>query len=106
MVDYGNFVLVDVNEAAAINLSNNPAVDVLEENNLILLNAGTIDTSAPEVRASRGPTSDKAGKQMRLIQFVGPIRPGMGTSALVGTGSRLSLTFLATPIWYMEPPRL
>ncbi len=59
-----------------------------DENNLILLNAGAIDTSTPAAEALRASVGAATGKQMRLIQFVGPIRPEW-YAALVQTGARV-----------------
>lgn len=43
--------------------------------NVIYLNAGQIDTSAPQQRARSLAPVAATGKQLRLIQFDGPIRP-------------------------------
>ena len=88
IADYGSFVLLEVNDAVASSLTNNPNAQIVDENNLVLLNAGTIDTRTPEAQALRSASSTKSGKQMRLIQFAGPIRPEW-YEALVATGAHI-----------------
>ena len=83
IADYGSFVLLEVNEAVANGLANDKGAQVVDENNVIQLNAGAIDTSNEKSTVSA--SLDKSGKQMRLIQFVGPIRPEW-FKALVNTG--------------------
>lgn len=43
--------------------------------NVIYLNAGEIDTAAPQTQARARALAATTGKQLRLIQFAGPIRP-------------------------------
>lgn len=43
--------------------------------NLIYLNAGAIDTAAPQTQARAKALVATSGKQLRLIQFDGPIQP-------------------------------
>ena len=88
IADYGSFVLLEVNDAVASSLTSNRNAQIVDENNLILLNAGTIDTRTPEAQAMRSASSAKSGKQMRLIQFAGPIRAEW-YQALVATGARI-----------------
>ena len=88
IADYGSFVLLEADDAAAGSLTNNRNAQIVDENNLVLLNAGTIDTRTPEAQALRSASSGRAGNQMRLIQFAGPIRPEW-YQALVATGARI-----------------
>ena len=44
IADYGNFVLLDANDALANSLAGNASGEIVDYNNLILLNARTIDT--------------------------------------------------------------
>ena len=82
--DYGSYALLQANDA----LANTKGAQVVDENNLVLLNAGAIDTSTPEAQSKRTASSGTSGKGMRLIQFVGPIRPEW-YQALVATGARI-----------------
>ncbi|MEY2505184.1 MAG: trimeric autotransporter adhesin, partial [Verrucomicrobiota bacterium] len=72
IADYGSFVMFEVDDAMAGSLASNRNAQIVDENNLILLNAGTIDTRTPEARAMHHPVAASPGKQMRLIQFAGP----------------------------------
>src|SRR5262245_36608047 len=54
VADYGNFVLLEANDALANSVRGNPSVEIVNYNNLILLNARTIDTSTPEAQSMRG----------------------------------------------------
>ena len=83
IADYGSFVLLEVNDAVADGLANSTEAQIVDENNLVLLNAGAIDTKNEKSTASASP--EKSGKQMRLVQFAGPIRPEW-YRALVATG--------------------
>jgi len=74
VADYGNFVLLDANDALANSLARNAGAENVDYNNLILLNAKTIDTSTRDAQSIRGPGAAKSGNQMRLVQFKGPIR--------------------------------
>jgi subtilisin family serine protease len=74
VADYGNFVLLDANDALANSLAGNASAEIVDYNNLILLNARTIDTSTRDAQSIRGTGAAKSGNQMRLIQFKGPIR--------------------------------
>jgi subtilisin-like proprotein convertase family protein len=88
IADYGSYVLLELNSAAAQQLADNQAAEIVDENNLILLNAGAIDTSTGAVKSKRPTVNGVDGKQMRLIQFLGPIR-GEWYQALVATGARI-----------------
>lgn len=88
VADYGSFVLMEASAAIAASLSSNRGAEVVDENNLVLLNAGAIDTSTPAAQSQRGMNGVTSGKQMRLIQFAGPIRPEWYRS-LTATGARV-----------------
>ena len=88
IADYGSFVLLEVNDLVASGLTNTRNAQIVDGNNLILLNAGTIDTRTAEAQAMRSASVGRAGNQMRLIQFAGPIRPEW-FQALVATGARV-----------------
>jgi subtilase family protein len=84
IADYGSYVLLQANDA----LANTKGAQVVDENNVISLNAGAIDTTAADAQAKRTASNAKGGKGMRLIQFAGPIRPEW-YQALVATGARV-----------------
>jgi subtilisin-like proprotein convertase family protein len=88
VADYGSFVLMEGSDAVASSLDGSGAAQVVDENNLVLLNAGAIDTSTDAVQSRRTGITPTAGKQMHLIQFAGPIRPEW-YQALVATGVRV-----------------
>ena len=75
LADYGSYALVEVDAAAAPALLRDDRIEVRDEENLILLNTRTIDTTADEASALREPTEALAGRRLRLVQFVGPVRP-------------------------------
>ena len=65
-----------------------PAIAAREAETRILLNAGVVDTSAPEAAARRTSALPAAGKALRLVQFPGPIQPSW-YAALEATGVRV-----------------
>lgn len=83
LADYGSYKLIEVDAETARDLNaSQDRVELRDDSNLIFLNAGRIDTSTPEAQAERraGRLSGDAkaaggGKGLRLIQFVGPIKP-------------------------------
>ena len=87
--DYGGFVLFEVDDAIADSIAQQSSIELADEYNRVLLNAGALDTSTPAVQALRSVhAAASGGKQMHLIQFVGPIRPEW-YQALVATGVRI-----------------
>ena len=87
--DYGGFVLLEVDDAIADSIAQQSSIELADEYNRVLLNAGALDTSTPAVQALRSAHAGASGgKQMHLIQFVGPIRPEW-YQALVATGVRI-----------------
>ena len=84
IADYGSYVLLQANDA----LANTKGAQLVDENNVISLNAGAIDTSTPDAQSQRTASNGKSGKGMRLIQFAGPIRPEW-YQALVATGAHV-----------------
>jgi hypothetical protein len=87
IADYGGFVLVEANDSLTKSVAGNSQVETVDRNNLILLNAKTINTSTREAQSLRSAGS-ATGNQMRLIQFKGPVRPEW-YQALVDTGARI-----------------
>jgi hypothetical protein len=84
IADYGSYVLLEANEA----LANTKGAQMVDENNLVSLNSGAIDTTTPDAQSKRTANNASTGKGMRLIQFAGPIRPEW-YQALVATGVRV-----------------
>jgi hypothetical protein len=85
IADYGSYTLMTTNAAGA-EAAKAAGAAVVDHHNVIMLNAGAIDTTAaqPEALTATG----KGGKQMRLIQFAGPIKPEW-YAALEATGVRI-----------------
>ena len=88
IADYGSFVVMQASDPVVASLTNSKDAQVVDENNLVLLNSGAIDTSTPAAQALRVAPDGAGGKQMRLIQFAGPIQPEW-YAALVATGVRI-----------------
>ena len=88
VADYGNFVLLEANDALANSVNGNANAEIVDYNNLILLNAKTIDTTTRDAQSIRGTGAAKSGNQMRLIQFKGPIRREWH-HALAKSGARI-----------------
>ena len=84
VADYGSYALLEANDA----LSTTKGAQMVDENNLVLLNAGAIDTTTADAQAKRATNVGRSGKGMRLIQFAGPIRPEW-YQALKATGVRI-----------------
>jgi subtilisin-like proprotein convertase family protein len=102
IADYGSSVLLEASEAVANNLSSSQDAQIVDDNNLVLLNSGTIDTTTPDAQAMRS-AGNGGGKQMRLVQFAGPIRPEW-YKALGDTGVRI-VTYIPNNAYlvYGEP---
>lgn len=85
IADYGASALLQVSDAVAESVAGDAQIEVVDYDNQIRLNARVINT-ATEV--PRSATVSRGSKQMRLIQFAGPIRPEW-YQALVATGVRV-----------------
>ena len=88
IADYGSFVLLNVNDRIANGLQGNRAAEIKDDYNKVLLNSGAIDTQTTAALALRSTPTAGSGKDMRLIQFAGPIRPEW-YQALQATGVRI-----------------
>ena len=95
IADYGTYRLLETNTALAQSLTPGVQAEIHDDNNLILLNAGALDTTSSEIRARRSTRSVKsvarngvAARAMRLVQFVGPVQPEW-YSALEKTGAQI-----------------
>ena len=106
IADYDSFVLLEASEAIVDSLSKNQDAEIVDDNNVVLLNSGSIDTTTPEAQAMRSAASGGGGKQMRLVQFPGPIRPDW-YQALGDTGVRI-VTYIPNNAYlvYGEPSAL
>jgi subtilisin-like proprotein convertase family protein len=72
---YDSFQLYEATTAAADALAAGGAAELRDDYNLILLNAGPIDTTTPAAAALQGAEGVFSGKRMRLVQFAGPVHP-------------------------------
>lgn len=71
--DYDSFSIVEMPRDAVPAAMN---VQVLEEENLVELNVGPIDTTTAAARQLVQPRGIFEGKSLHLVQFAGPIQPG------------------------------
>ena len=75
IADYGSFQVYEVPQITS-SLAAQPTVQSSDEFNFVMLNAGPIDTSKPEIQAQRTTVGSFAGKRLHLVQFAGPLQPG------------------------------
>src|SRR5258706_10256747 len=68
VADYDGFVVV---EGPANAIPTGSGVEVLSQENLVLLNAGTIDTTLPAAQQLQQPRGAFAGRTLHLVQFAG-----------------------------------
>jgi subtilisin-like proprotein convertase family protein len=87
IADYGSYKLFEV-PADLLEKVDSAHAQVVDENNLLLLNSGTVDTSTEVAQEMRVNKDQVDGKQMHLIQFSGPILPEW-YNALVATGVKV-----------------
>ncbi|QRO02839.1 S8 family serine peptidase [Archangium violaceum] len=90
--DYGSFKLLQVDDATLESLSAAPGVEVRDDYNRILLNAGELDTTSTRAMSLRGMKKTVAGKGLHIVHFAGPVRPEW-YEALKATGVRV-VTYL------------
>ncbi|WP_225413269.1 S8 family serine peptidase [Stigmatella hybrida] len=90
--DYGSFQFVQVEEAVLATLPASETVELKDESNQLLLNAGVIDTASAHGQSLRSMKSRAAGKRLHLVQFAGPILPEW-YQALEATGVQV-ITYL------------
>lgn len=74
LADYGSFQLLESDAATAPASLPTSRAQALDDADFIELNAGRLDTRAAEVVAKRTAVGSFAGKQLHLVQFVGPIK--------------------------------
>ncbi|HXU75065.1 MAG TPA: S8 family serine peptidase, partial [Methylomirabilota bacterium] len=75
IADYGGFQLFEVAPETVARLAGRGDLEEVTGQNLIELNAGALDSSAPEVKALRAAVAGTGGSRLHLLQFVGPIKP-------------------------------
>jgi len=88
IADYDSFAVVEVNRETAMEMTESGRAQGGDDYNLILLNAGAIDTSSVEkesMSAQSAASDNSSGHRLHLIQFAGPIKPEWYQS-LVETG--------------------
>jgi hypothetical protein len=92
--DYGDSVVMEVGTAAAKKLIDNLAIELRDEDNLIRLNAGAIDTTTARGVELQSVTASapKGERIMHMVQFAGPVKPEW-YEALVATGAEI-VTYL------------
>ena len=90
LADYGSYKLFETDATTARNFHDQNRGELNDQSNLILLNAGIIDTSSADVQAMRRNFAKPSGKAtgMRLVQFVGAVKPEWH-AALAETGVRI-----------------
>src|SRR5205085_5631915 len=88
VADYGSYLLLEADSATAAALTSSDAIELSDEQNLVMLNTGAIDTTKLEARASRAPAGAFTGRRLHLIQFAGPVKSEW-YDALARTGVRI-----------------
>jgi hypothetical protein len=88
IADYGGFQLFEVDDSTAATLGQRGDAQDEDEQNRIALNAGVLDTKAPETQSRRGLAGAFSGKRLHLVQFAGPVRPEWRTE-LEASGVRV-----------------
>ncbi|MEP7342406.1 MAG: S8 family serine peptidase [Acidobacteriota bacterium] len=88
VADYDAFQILSVDEhlaLAAQAIAQNRFVESSDEDNLILLNAATLDTTRPELQQKRGRRATSAEASLYLVQFAAAVKPEW-YAALAETG--------------------
>lgn len=75
IADYGSYKLMDVNSDIAADLGGNEKVEFRDEYNLIMLNAGELDTADEKLADTKTRALNFTGKRLHLVQFAGPVKP-------------------------------
>src|SRR5262249_39456291 len=76
IADYGEETVLEVDYKTAVELQKNPAVELRDQDNLIMLNAGSIDTTTRQGIALQTANAggERGAKRMHLVQFAGPVK--------------------------------
>ncbi|MEK7834477.1 MAG: S8 family serine peptidase, partial [Acidobacteriota bacterium] len=90
VADYGSFQVFNADEMVVRAMRKSDALSFSDEDNLILLNSGALDTTKDELRQQRGKIAnpDSGEASLHLIQFAGPIKPDW-YAALEATGVKI-----------------
>jgi subtilisin-like proprotein convertase family protein len=90
IAEYDAFHIFSADDKMAQALTGNESVSLSDEDNLLLLNAGTLDTTSPELQQKRGRrASDPRGEDsLYLVQFAAPVKPEWH-EALINTGVKV-----------------
>lgn len=94
VADYGSFQVFSADERVVRAMRKTDAMSFSDEDNLILLNAGAMDTTKPEMQRQRRKSAsldaqfDDGEASLHLVQFAGPIKPDWYTS-LEATGVKI-----------------
>jgi len=75
IADYGSYKLLQTQGAALAEVASQPGVELRDDYNEILLNAGPINTASAQGQSLRGMTLPTTGKRFHLVQFAGAIQP-------------------------------
>ncbi|MFN0108319.1 MAG: S8 family serine peptidase [Blastocatellia bacterium] len=90
VADYGLFQVFNADEQLVGGIKPGNGVSFSDEDNLVLLNAGTLDTTRPELQQQRGRAESFSNGEagLHLVQFAGPIKPNW-YAALEATGVKI-----------------
>jgi len=75
IADYSSYRVYETDTALMNSVGSDATTQIRDDDNVIQLNAGAMDTTKPEAQAERGAVEAFSGKRMHLIQFAGPIKP-------------------------------
>lgn len=87
VADYGSFQVFIVAQISAA-LASNPMVEVRDDNGIIFLNSGKLDTASLRSGGLFAITGSFEGKRLHLIQFAGPLQPEW-RAELLAVGGRI-----------------
>ena len=75
--DYESFAVVEVDSATAKEMTDSGRAEGRDDYNVILLNAGAIDTTTHDAQSlsTQAVSGSSSESRMQLIQFAGPIKP-------------------------------
>jgi uncharacterized repeat protein (TIGR01451 family) len=85
VADYGTQYVLEADETAIQSGRRCGDVEVRDDYNVVMLNAGPIDTTTPEGKSLRKAAGDFTAKRLHLIQFAGPVQ-SKWFEALTATG--------------------
>jgi hypothetical protein len=80
IADYGSYQLFETERTNGVQLR--------DDYNRVLLTAGSLDTSRPEMQRGRKPAGEFQGRRLHLVQFAGPVLPAW-RQALIETGAQI-----------------